>query len=139
LLAALEALGFSYVAAARDLETPISAGATNAMSGLRDVSIVRPELIGSGRIVHLPVNFQATSTRQRAFDVIDAGGLLSIKAHAFKHEGGHTMLDGLDADYFAYLDALLGALEQRYGDSIWWASMREIAAAVHGTSRRELA
>jgi hypothetical protein len=139
LLAALETLGFSYVTAARDIETPITPGATNAMSGLRDVSIVRPELIGRGGIVHLPVNFQATSTRQRAFDVIDAGGLLSIKAHAFKHEGGHTMLDGLDADYFAYLDALLGALEQRYGDSIWWASMSEVAVAVHGTSRRELA
>jgi hypothetical protein len=138
LLAALETLGFSYVTAARDIETPINADATNAMSGLRDVSIVRPELIGGG-IVHLPVNFQATSTRERAFDIINAGGLLSIKAHAFKDEGGHTMLDGLDAAYRDYLDALFGALEQRYGDSIWWASMSEIAAAVHGTSKRELA
>ena len=129
LLAALEHLGFDYVSAARDIDTPIQPDATSGMSGLRNVSLVRPEPIGTGRIVHLPVNFQATSPLQRAFDVIDGGGLLSIKAHAFKHEGGHTMLDGLDGEYFHYLDGVFTALERRYGDSIWWASMSEIAAA----------
>ena len=99
------------------------------MSGLRDVSIVRPELVGSGRIVHLPVNFQATSPRERAYQVIECGGVLSIKAHAFKHEGGHTMLDGLDESYCSSLDALLADLARRYGDALWWASMSEIAAA----------
>jgi hypothetical protein len=128
LLAALEELEFEFVAAARDIETPIGTDATNAMSGVRGVSIVRPELVGGG-IVHLPVNFQATSPRERAFAVIDGGGLLSIKAHAFKHEGGHTMLDGLDDDYCCYLDSLLGELERRYGDALWWACMSEIASA----------
>lgn len=136
LLAALEELGFSYVTAARDIQTPIRPGATNAMSGLADVSIVRPERIGSGRIVHLPVNFQATSPRERAYQVIESGGLLSVKAHAFKHEGGHTMLDGLDDRYCSYLDALFADLAQRYGGSLWWASMSEIAAA-YGASTEQ--
>lgn len=129
LLAALEELGFGFVTAARDIETPIAPDATNSMSGLRGVSIVRPEPIGNGRIVHLPVNFQATSPRERAFAVLDGGGLLSIKAHAFKHEGGHTMLDGLDESYYSRLDALFSELERRYGTSLWWAGMGEIAAA----------
>jgi hypothetical protein len=129
LLAALEDLGFEFVTAARDIQTPISPGATNTMSGLRNVSILRPELIGRGSLVHVPVNFQATSQCERAYQLIDGGGLLSIKAHAFKHEGGHTMLDGLDDAYFEFLDALLTDLEQRYGDSLWWTSMSELAAA----------
>ena len=127
LLAALEALGFKYVTAARDIQTPIRRDATNAMSGLREVSLIRPEPIGSGRIIHLPVNFQATSLRERAFQLIDCGGLLSIKAHAFKREGGHTMLDGLDEAYCAYLDALFFELEERYGEKLWWTTMGEIA------------
>jgi hypothetical protein len=138
LLAALEELEFAYVTAARDIQTPIRPDATNAMSGLRDVSIVRPELIGRGRIVHLPVNFQATSPRERAYRVIEAGGVLSIKAHAFKHEGGHTMLDGLDDSYCSSLDALLADLAQRYGASLWWASMSEIAAAYAQVSVQSL-
>jgi uncharacterized protein DUF2334 len=128
LLMALEDLGFGYVTAARDIQTPIGPNATNAMSGLRGVSIVGPERIGRGKIVHLPVNFQATSPRERAYALIEGGGLLSIKAHAFKHEGGHTMVDGLDDAYCSYLDALFRDLELRYGDSLWWASMSEIAA-----------
>jgi peptidoglycan/xylan/chitin deacetylase (PgdA/CDA1 family) len=134
LLAALEDLEFAFVTAARDVRTPIDAAATNGMSGLRGVSIVRPQLIGRGQIVHLPVNFQATSPRERAFQVVDCGGLLSIKSHAFKHEGGHTMLDGLDDDYCSYLDQLFFDLEQRYGDALWWTSMSEIAA-VHAAAR----
>lgn len=127
LLAALEDLGFSYVTAARDIQTQVRPDATNAMSGLSGVSIIRPEPIGRGRIVHIPVNFQATSLRERAFELIECGGLLSIKAHAFKREGGHTMLDGLDEDYCAYLDALFSELEERYGERLWWSTMGEIA------------
>jgi hypothetical protein len=139
LLGALEDLEFDYVASARDIRTRISACATNAMSGLTGVSIVRPELIGRGRIAQVPVNFQATSPRERAFQIIDAGGVLSIKAHAFKHDGGYTMLDGLDESYCEYLDALLGELERRYGDSLWWASMGDVAAACSSAARRQAA
>ena len=135
LLDALEELEFTYVTAARDINSSIRPDATNAMSGLRGVSIVRPEYIGSGRVVHLPVNFQATSPRERAYQIIESGGLLSIKAHAFRHEGGHTMLDGLHDGYCKYLDTLFADLEQRYGSSLWWASMSEIAAAYALTER----
>ncbi len=129
LLAVLEDLDFAFVTAARDVRTPIHAAATNNMSGLAGVSIVRPETVGRGRLVHIPVNFQATSPRERAYELIDCGGLVSIKAHAFKHEGGHTMLDGLDEQYCSYLDELFFDLEQRYGDALWWTSMSEIASA----------
>lgn len=135
LLAALDELDFDYVAAARDIHTTIDRDAVNAMSGLRHVSIVRPELIGSGRLVHVPVNFQATSPRERAYQIIESGGLLSIKAHAFKRDGGYTLLDGLDDDYCRYLDDTFAELQRRYGAALWWTSMSEIAAVF----RRRLA
>jgi hypothetical protein len=37
------------------------------------------------------------------------------------------MRDGLDASYFHSLSALFSALESRYGEALWWASMDEIA------------
>jgi hypothetical protein len=98
------------------------------MSGLREVSILAPERIGAREIVHIPINFQATSVPNRAHEIIACGGLLSIKAHIFKHGGGYTMADGLNNQYAAYLDDLLSDLERRYGDSLWWTSMSQAAA-----------
>jgi hypothetical protein len=51
------------------------------MSGLPGVSIVYPQSIGSGGLVHLPVNYQATSAPRRAEEIIACGGVVSIKAH----------------------------------------------------------
>jgi hypothetical protein len=120
--------GLRYVCSARDLLTPIAAEARTAMSGLRGVSLIHPEVLEPGSIVHLPVNFQATSDLDRALEVVSAGGLLSIKAHVAKNLLDYEMLDGLDADYRRRLEGLFTTLEKRFGDSLWWTSMEAVAA-----------
>jgi hypothetical protein len=129
LVTALAELDFTFVSSARDVRTPIGARSLAAMSGLHGVPLTRPAVLPGTTLEHIPVNFQATSPPERAHQIIAFGGLVSIKAHAFKHGGGHTMTDGLDSEYCAYLDRLLHDLEGRYGDSLWWASLGELAAA----------
>jgi predicted deacetylase len=137
LCAALTDEDFRFVASARDLDTPVSPGARTAGHGLRGAALVQPTWItcvptpASGaatrRLVHFATNFQATSTLGRARAIIEAGGLLFIKAHIFKSGGGITMLDGLDDDYCAYLDRLWRDLDRLYGDALWWTSLDEVA------------
>ena len=52
---------------------------------------------------------------------------MGIKAHIIKLWFGHIMLDGVDALYRNYLDVVLSALEDRYGDRLWFATMAEVA------------
>jgi len=82
--------GIKSVASARDLRTPISSAAIANMSGLKGVSLIYPELICGGQLLHLTSNFQATSPVDRAVAIIKNGGLLAIKAHAMKTVSGHT-------------------------------------------------
>lgn len=130
LAAAMTDVGFRYVASARDIATPVSSHARTNMSGLKGVSLIHPELIQHGRLVHIPTNFQATSPVDRAIRVVEQGGLLSIKAHIVKTAFNYVALDGLDLLYRNYLDLLFTELDQRYGDALWWATMGEIAARV---------
>lgn len=116
-----------WIASARDLKTAITPGAVTSGSGLRGAALTRPQRLNENGLLHFPTNFQATSTLNRAFAILDGGGLLSIKAHISKHLPGHTLLDGLDETYRAYLDALFLAIERRYAGSLWWTSMNEIA------------
>ena len=127
LLQAMADLGLDFVASARDIKTPVSIAAKADMSGLKGVDLYRPQYIEDGRLVHIPANFQATSSIDRAMQIIEAGGLLSIKGHIVKNCFGHVALDGIDALYCNYLDTLFSRLEDRYGDKIWWTSMGEIA------------
>lgn len=127
---AMAELGFSFVISARDLITPVSSIAVTNMSGIKGVSLIHPQLIGDGRLVHIPTNFQATSSIDRAIQIIEANGLLSIKGHIVKHSFGHVMLDGIDETYCNYLDSLFSELRQHYGESLWWASMSQIAEQV---------
>lgn len=127
LIAALDELGFDYVVSARDIRSRVTPSATCDMSGLKGVSLLHPQRVGRSRLVHLPVNFQATSSFERAERIIEHHGVLSIKAHIFKHGGGHTLKDGLDDAYVDYLDRLLKHLERRYGESLWWPTMTELA------------
>jgi hypothetical protein len=120
--------GIKSVASARDIRTPISRAAITNMSGLKGVSLIYPELICGGQLLHITSNFQATSTVDRAVAIIKNGGLLAIKAHAMKTVSGHTALDGLDELYRNYLDLVFTQLEDMYGDSIWWTSMGEITS-----------
>lgn len=127
LLAAMAEVGLGWVASARDIRTPITPGARANMSGQTDVSLTQPDLVGG--LVHLPTNFQATSPIERAFAILDGGGLLSIKAHAVKNALGFIALDGLDGVYGNLLDLLFRELDRRYGESLWWTSMERIATS----------
>jgi hypothetical protein len=127
LLEAMAGLGFDFLASARDIRTTITPDARAEMSGLRGVSLLHPEWVAGGRLLHLPTNFQATSPIERAVAIIEAGGLLSIKAHIVKSAHGHVALDGVDALYMNYLDVLLSTLEARFGDSLWFTSMGQVA------------
>jgi predicted deacetylase len=132
--------GFRFLCSARDLRTPVSVGARTAMHGLTGASLIIPTWIvpsiadpetsqhaDERALVHITTNFQATSTLERAIEIIEAGGLVSIKAHIFKSGGGITMADGLDDAYVNYLDLLCRELEHRYGESLWWTSLSKVA------------
>ena len=103
------------------------------MSGLSGVSMLFPERIAPN-LLHISTNFQATSPAERAFEVLDAGGVLSIKAHITKHLPGHTHLDGVDDLYMNYLDRLFDDIEHRYGDAIGWTTMGQLAASLSSSS-----
>lgn len=118
--------GLTFVASARDIRTPVQPEARTAMSGMNQQPLIFPGLTAEG-LVHIPINFQATNDPHRAFQILEAGGLLSVKAHAVKQIGRYTALDGLDAAYTESLDALFAACRDRFGDGIWWATMGEIA------------
>jgi len=140
--------GFRFLCSARDLRTPVSPGARTAMSGLMGASLTAPTWImlpaadsvtsrhsSKRALLHITTNFQATSTLERALEIIDAGGLVSIKAHIFKSGGGITMTDGLDDAYSDYLDRVCRELERRYGESLWWTSLAEVADQCRTTAR----
>ena len=131
LCAALSEEDFSFVASARDLTTAVTARARTAGSGLTGAALIQPTWVASQRpagrrLVHFTTNFQATSPLQRAHEIIEAGGLLLIKAHIFKSGGGITLLDGLDDGYCAYLEQIWQDLERRYGETLWWTSLQEV-------------
>lgn len=122
--------GLRFIASARDVDSPIRRDAVTAMSGLRGVSLIQPQFVHGGDLLHFTTNFQATSPLERALAIIDSGGLLCIKAHVAKHLGGHVHLDGLDDLYANYLDLLFFELERRYGAALWWTSMWDITRRI---------
>ena len=121
-------VGIKWLTSARDIRTPVSKNATTAMSGLRGVSMLYPRTVAPN-LLHISTNFQATSMPERAFDILDAGGILSIKAHITKVVPGHIHLDGVDDLYMNYLDRLFTDIEQRYGDAIDWTTFDRLAAS----------
>ena len=131
-------VGIEWVTSARDIRTPVSKGARTAMSGLSGVSMLFPERIAD-RLLHISTNFQATSAPERAFEILDAGGILSIKAHITKNVPGHVHLDGLDRLYMNYLDRLFGEVEQRYGNTIEWTTLGRLANSLSASSATPLA
>jgi hypothetical protein len=122
-------VGLKFVASARDIRTPITTDAVNSMSGRSGVSILYPERIMQGRLLHFATNFQATSTIERAHEILRLNGLLSIKAHIIKQVGTYIQLDGLDETYRDYLHRIFVELEDGYGDDLWWTSMAQITSA----------
>src|SRR5581483_7580875 len=126
LAGAMAAVGLKFVGSARDVRTPIAPYALNGMSGKKGVSLIYPERILNGQLLHVPTNFQATSPMERAREIIGLNGLVAIKAHIIKVAAGHVALDGMDSSYRDYLHALFTDLEDRYGDELWWTSMAEM-------------
>lgn len=127
--AAAEA-ALEFVASARDLETPIAPAATTAGCGLRGAPLCVPARLAPSGLIHFTTNYQATSAPARAFAILDAGGLLAIKAHAAKRVVDHVMADGLDAAYRDSLHRLFARLEDRYGDDVAWTSFGALAAGL---------
>jgi hypothetical protein len=126
-------VGIQWVTSARDIQTTVSKHAKTAMSGLSGVSLLFPERIAPG-LLNISTNFQATSPPERAFEILDAGGILSVKAHITKHVPGHTHLDGVDDLYMNYLDRLFDDIEQRYGDAIDWTTLGRVANSLSAAS-----
>jgi Uncharacterized protein conserved in bacteria (DUF2334) len=120
----------NFLASARDILTPITKTAKNKMSGYPNISILYPEYINNKKMIHLPSNFQATSKFDRAFEIIENNGIVSIKAHIMKNAFGHIALDGVDQNYMEYLDKLLYEIETKFGDQIWWTTMGEISEKI---------
>jgi Uncharacterized protein conserved in bacteria (DUF2334) len=119
-------VGIDWVSSARDIVTAVARDARTVMSGLSGVSMLFPERIAPG-LLHFSTNFQATSPAERAFAILEAGGVLSIKAHIAKSVPGHLHLDGVDELYMNYLDRLFCEIEQRFGEAIDWTTLNQLA------------
>jgi hypothetical protein len=130
-------VGIEWIMSARDILTPVSKDAKAAMSGLNGVSMLFPERIAEN-LMHISSNFQATSAPERAFDILDAGGILSVKAHITKNVPGHVHLDGVDRLYMNYLDRLFSDIEQRYGDAIEWTTVGRLTSSLSTSSATRL-
>lgn len=128
LLEAMTDTGLFFIASARDLFTPVSAEAVTNMHGMTGVSLIYPQWVHMGRLLHIPSNFSCSNSLDRAVEIIENGGLLAIKAHAVKKVFEYVSDDGLDLAYRNFIDMLLSFLEDRYGDSLCWTSMGEIAS-----------
>jgi hypothetical protein len=126
-------VGIEWITSARDIRTAVSKDAKTGMSGLTGASLLFPERIAPN-LLHISTNFQATSAPERAFEILDAGGILSIKAHITKNVPGHTHLDGVDDLYMNYLDRLLDNIEQRYCDAIDWTTLGRLSTSLSASS-----
>jgi len=122
-------VGIEWITSGRDLRTRVSSHAKTAMSGLSGVSLHFPERIAPS-LLHFSTNFQATAPAERAFEILDAGGILSIKAHITQNMPGHMHVDGVNRLYMNYLDRLFDDIEQRYGDAIDWTTMGALSASL---------
>jgi len=120
-------VGLRWVASGRDLRSPVTPDATTAEGfGLEGASLIYPERTPEG-LIHFSTNFQATTAPERAFEILDAGGILSVKAHITQFVPGHMHSDGVNRLYMNYLDRLFLDIEERYGDAVDWTTMGRIA------------
>ncbi len=133
LLRLMKKEGFDYVASSRDVKSPISKNQLGEMSGLTGLPLLQPCILSYDGLIHYPTNFQATSTYERARDIIASGGLLSIKAHIVKNVGKYVALDGVDKEYMDFLVDLCSKLKAEFGEKIWWTSMGEMTKQINNT------
>jgi hypothetical protein len=136
LIEVLQENDFSFLASSRDVKTPISKKAKANMSGLQGVSLLYPELL-SNKLIHFPSNMQANNSIDRIFDIIENEGLVSIKGHMIKRILNYVAIDGIDELYVNYLDCIFTEIENRYGDSIWWTTMGEMATYIKQNNKSD--
>jgi peptidoglycan/xylan/chitin deacetylase (PgdA/CDA1 family) len=130
LLEACQRLGINYIAGARDIVSEVTRDSLTAMSGPQGMPLIFPAYLNGTSIVHLTSNFQATSRPDRALQILGAGGLLCVKAHIVKQWKTNVALDGVTDLYGNYLGLLVDRIDREFGDSVWYASMNEVADAV---------
>jgi hypothetical protein len=124
---ACAALGVEWVTSGRDLHSRLHPEAVAAAGcGLEGASLVYPQRTAEG-LLHFPVNFQASSPAERAFDLLDLGGVLSVKAQVGKRAPGHEQTEGVDRVAMNFLDQLFSRIEDHYGDDIAWTTMGAIS------------
>lgn len=128
LVSALDAIGNEYLASSRDIFSPVAKGAECKMSGIQGTPLIHACKIGKQG--HIPTNFQATNTPDRAIDILNLGGILSIKAHVVKSAFGYVAQDALDPIYCNYLNLLFEKLKHRFGERLWWTSMDQINRSI---------
>lgn len=121
----------NFINSSRDIFTPVCAQATCNMSGLKATSLIYPTLLMGNKLVHFPANFQANSSIERALEIIENGGLLSIKAHIIAQIENYVAIDGVTDLYMNYLDVLITILKNKYGDALWFTSMGEITKYIN--------
>lgn len=129
LLQSLEKLGFEFIASARDLWSPISPGAQcKQRHGLKGLPLLWPSRVPGNQLVHIPSNWSSINTLERAREIIEGGGVLSIKGHMVKKMGRYISEDGLDRLFCNYLHAIFSDLEDRFGGHLWWTTMSELSS-----------
>lgn len=127
LLRCLVKRDYRYIQCSRDLDTPIGRDARCSGLGLSGLPLLLPEPIQGTRLVHIPVNWSATSDEVRAIEILKSGGVLSIKGHAVLRIRKRASTDGLDERYCDKLDRLFSRIEREYGSGVWWCHLSALA------------
>ncbi len=123
---AMADVGMAFLCSARDVRTPISREALTNMSGMAGVSLIYPQEV-TGGMIQMTSNFAPNNPIDRAFLIIELGGLLAFKGHIIKKGTRDFAIDGVDEHYVNYWDVIMTTLESRYGDDLWWTTFDEIA------------
>ena len=83
-------------------------------------------------LVHIPTNFQFGSSVDAALRVLDANGVLSVKAHFLAKLGSHVAMDAIDGPYLDDLHLLFSKIESEFGNGVHWVTFSEAAVVGFG-------
>lgn len=126
----VEALGeydFEFVAASSDVVSDVRPGTTSCQWGLRSVSLLHPEPIGDTAVVNIPANWDPYwSDVERAFHIVEAGGVVAVTSHIQAAYWGETIENGLSRGILDKMIHLFGALRDRYHSSITFLTHSEL-------------
>lgn len=125
---ALDGLGYVYFANSADYKTSPSENAKCSGLGLKNLSLIFPDVYRPYNFLALPANYaMGTSAPSRAFKIISSGGLVSLKGHIEDEYGGSSIASALTRDNYNKTIKLLRKINKRYGRKIWYATLENIA------------